>query len=549
MPLRTSSGKQKTGKQTPSAQRSLPGFLSGIDLAPYKTIRIAVSGDVSLNRLETRCVDTAAFQRLRSIKQLGTTYLVYPTAVHTRFDHSLGVLAMACRMMRAIRGNRSVPLEEREISPEQEQLIRLHALLHDITHVPFGHTIEDECRIFPRHDENRERIEHFLGEESEVGGILTAGLSAELYARLFRLFLAGAGDRDALERLGEDTFILDIITNTVCADLLDYLQRDASFCGIRLDTEYRFLKHLAIRPHEGRRRMIIRLWKEGKATPRRDVLHELIRLLDNRYLMAERAYFHHAKLIAGAMVAGAVARAAIAGEISSGDLLEIGDDVLLDRLARSRDEDVARLAGALGSRRLWKSAFERGREELGAEQKATRDRDVFEDVMRRHHLDAERRTRLEARIAGLLGMESGDFLLHCPHHEMSMKPAGILVFWNGALRPLGDCADDSILGAKLQAILDSHQNLWAVRAFVNPEHLGRRDAVASACDHLFAYEPSRERRFARSFYGAVLDKFLREMHLSREEHERAVEAGTERLLTLPEEDRTATAVRRIAGLG
>lgn len=539
MATRTSTPDQKR-------QRSLPGFLSGIDLAPHKTLRIAVSGDVALNRLETRCMDTADFQRLRSIKQLGTTYLVYPTAVHTRFDHSLGVVAMADRMIRVIRENRSATREEREISTEEEQLIRLYALLHDITHVPFGHTIEDEFCIFPRHDENHDRILRFLGEESEIGGILIEGLGRDLYDRFMTLLFAGAGDHECLERLEGDFFILDFITNTVCADLLDYLRRDAYFCNVSLDSDYRFLRHLAICSHEGRRRMVIKLWKEGKSTPRRDVLNELIRLLDNRYLMGERAYFHHTKLVTGAMLAGAVARAHAAGEIQQDDLLDMGDEVLLWRLGQSELPEVRKLVANLRSRRIWRSVYERGRGEIRAEQQSMRDRDVLDDIMRRYHGDAAGRSALEDRIAGLLGMDPGDLLLHCPHHKMAMKSAEILVFWNGALRPLKDCADDALVGAKLESILASHQNLWAVRAFANPVHRERRDALAGACDYLFCYEPSRKRRFAGFFYGAAFDRVARSRGMTHDEHEAFVRRGVDRLMALPEAERDQNAIDRIA---
>src|SRR5205823_4722916 len=74
-------------------------------LKPHKTIRIAPTGDIRVTMLEVDLVDTDAFQRLRGIRQLGTTNLVYPTAVHTRFDHALGTLAMAAQIVSAIRAN------------------------------------------------------------------------------------------------------------------------------------------------------------------------------------------------------------------------------------------------------------------------------------------------------------------------------------------------------------------------------------------------------------------------------------------------------------
>ena len=65
-------------------------------LTPDKTFGgLIFSGDVLLNKLEVKIVNTPEFQRLRKIKQLSTTYHVYPSAIHTRFEHSLGVLKIA----------------------------------------------------------------------------------------------------------------------------------------------------------------------------------------------------------------------------------------------------------------------------------------------------------------------------------------------------------------------------------------------------------------------------------------------------------------------
>ena len=72
---------------------------------PHKTIRIAVSGNVVLTHLEVMVIDTPEFQRLRKLRQLGTSYLIYPSANHTRFEHSLGALKMAEIMMQSIEHN------------------------------------------------------------------------------------------------------------------------------------------------------------------------------------------------------------------------------------------------------------------------------------------------------------------------------------------------------------------------------------------------------------------------------------------------------------
>ena len=136
------------------------------------TIRIAVTGDVLLTAAEAAVIDAEDFQRLRGVRQLGTVNFVFPTALHTRFDHSLGTLARADEMVLAIATNAKSSEEERRISLEQRKLARMYALLHDIPHVPFGHTIEDEMQLFQRHDKNPARIERFLGPESEVAKII-----------------------------------------------------------------------------------------------------------------------------------------------------------------------------------------------------------------------------------------------------------------------------------------------------------------------------------------------------------------------------------------
>src|ERR1041384_3924233 len=130
-------------------------------MAKGKLIRDAVHGDIEFGALEIELMDTPEFQRLRGIKQLGTAYLVFPSAVHTRFEHSLGTSWMAQRLIQSIRRTGSV-------SADDERLIRISALLHDIMHIPFGHTLEDERRVLPRHDKDDERVRQFL--EGGTGG-------------------------------------------------------------------------------------------------------------------------------------------------------------------------------------------------------------------------------------------------------------------------------------------------------------------------------------------------------------------------------------------
>src|SRR3954469_12229908 len=172
-----------------------------------KLIRDAVHGDIEMGSFEVELIDTPEFQRLRGIKQLGTAYLVFPSAMHTRFEHSLGTSWMAQRILGVIKRTQTVAADE-------EQIIRVAALLHDITHIPFGHTLEDERRVLPRHDKDEERVDYFL-RTSTVGRILKREGIQEAVLGTIK---------------GSDSFASDIVGGAISADLLDYLRRDTYFC-------------------------------------------------------------------------------------------------------------------------------------------------------------------------------------------------------------------------------------------------------------------------------------------------------------------------------
>ena len=111
---------------------------------PHNTyeIRCPVHGFVRLNDWEKNIISEPAFQRLRRIRQLAWTDQVYPGAMHTRFEHSLGVMHTATMLYEAIR-SRSSELLQNELGYTVDglkrdlQLIRLAALLHDVGHSPF----------------------------------------------------------------------------------------------------------------------------------------------------------------------------------------------------------------------------------------------------------------------------------------------------------------------------------------------------------------------------------------------------------------------------
>ena len=102
-----------------------------------KIIRDPVHNIIELDDKALRIIDTSVFQRMRGISQLGVTYLVYPSARHSRFEHSLGAYHVAGKMIESIEKGGEHKFEE-----EEKILLKTAALLHDIGHGPFSHMIE-----------------------------------------------------------------------------------------------------------------------------------------------------------------------------------------------------------------------------------------------------------------------------------------------------------------------------------------------------------------------------------------------------------------------
>ena len=138
----------------------------------YSVMRDPVHGDVYLTHEELRLLDTPEFQRLRGVKQLGTAYLVFPGALHTRFDHSIGTVHVTQKLIDSV--NLSFELDPRAtlaISEEEARVIRVSALLHDVTHIPYGHGIEDQDGLFERHD-SAYRYERVFDKSRPLGKVL-----------------------------------------------------------------------------------------------------------------------------------------------------------------------------------------------------------------------------------------------------------------------------------------------------------------------------------------------------------------------------------------
>jgi len=475
-----------------------------------KTLRIAVTGDVFLTGLEQEIIDTSDFQRLRGIRQLGSVNMVYPTALHTRFDHSLGTLAMAASMLRAVKDNTHSSEDERSIEPIQEALTRLYALLHDLPHVPFGHTIEDELRIFERHDKNKERINRFFGRNSDVGKLIIKHLGEDAYTRFMAIYQWDG--KSTLEQ--DDAFIYDLVSNTVCADLLDYLARDSYFCNLEIPLDYRFLNFLYLRRDEhGKRRVFVRLWKAGKPQPRRDTLTDLARLLEARYIVAERAYFHHAKIISGAMLGRAIQEASLSGELKEEDLYRHSDDTLVYSLRASKNPIAARLSELLAKRKLHKGLLKYSREDFVGVQEHDHAHNALNTALSLV-ADPNSRKSIEDQLAAEVGAEPGDVIVYAPEEGMNLKAAEMKVLWKGDPKCLKDI-DDLVIKPRLRVILDAHKMLWAIHIIVSPTlSEAQKEQLRAACEILFICPPNQRESKRQHYYEGLIEQQLTEENIT-----------------------------------
>lgn len=144
------------------------------------------------------------FQRLRGIKQMGMAHLVYPGAVHTRLHHSLG----ACHLM----GKALDELRLKDITTDKEEYTgaRLAALLHDIGHGPFSHSLEHTIVNVPHETLSRLIIERM---NTEYGGLLTKTLQI-------------------LDHSYPKKFLHQLVSSQLDVDRMDYLNRDSFYTGV-----------------------------------------------------------------------------------------------------------------------------------------------------------------------------------------------------------------------------------------------------------------------------------------------------------------------------
>lgn len=328
--------------------------------------RDQVHRDVYYDPLSTALIDTPQMQRLGRVYQLGFAHLVYRGGTHTRLSHVMGAAKVAGDIVDSLRKNYESAIKERAlpqgaILPDKFlpfrkgssasiedrwdvllYFVRWSALLHDIGHIPMGHTLEDEfAEIYKKHDSfDSPRIAYLWNEiaPGQTSPIKKVLLNKNLYPDSFSKLdispqdvwrtvlltclyketafvkeFSGTNDNfhsiyfKAYTELNGNLFsqyMADIVADTICADYVDYLQRDTLNVGLDPVHENRIFRSYFVGSDiaTGNLRMALSL-VDKKRKPKLSICTAAKNMVRHRFDLAEIIYYHKTKVSASAMLA------------------------------------------------------------------------------------------------------------------------------------------------------------------------------------------------------------------------------------------------------
>jgi len=430
-----------------------------------KIIHDPLHGSIRVAGVFLEILDRHEFQRLHSVKQLGLSNTVFPGANHTRFEHSLGVYHVAGRMSDAL-GMRE----------DETKAVIAAAMLHDICHPPFSHTMEEilENETGSDHMELARdlifgRIPTFMGRDEDLFGgtepiskmLEKDGISPEFVCDLISYHESkkeGLGvlmGSEGQAFFSSNDYVHQIIHGPVDADQLDYLARDSHYTGVsqgsidmdRLMSQMRIFNNKLV-------------LEKGGITATEG-------LMVSRALMYSSVYYHKTVRIAEMMFT----KAAEMSGLDFRELYLMDDPALVAALIASGGK-ASEIVRSVFGRRLYKKAF--------AMYTIDMDEDTLSNLAERSGYDD--RKRLEAEIAELAGVDFSEVVVDMPSrssllNNIKIGKTGVSILHDGKVRPI---TKFSPLAKSLQSrsIFD-----WAVMVSSPKEHT---DAVGKAAEKVLS---------------------------------------------------------------
>ncbi len=336
----------------------------------FEVVRDPLWNNIGIDPQALPILDSAPFQRLRYVRQLGHAFLVYPGATHTRFEHALGTYHLARRALSLLAERGALD----GVAPEEVTLVRLAALLHDVGHYPFSHALEEAG--LPSHEQlAREHLTH-----PELAVALAATGVAHAERRIAELIVGRSPSP-----------LQGLISGSLDLDKIEYLTRDARMCGVPYGTVDvdRLLHSLTLVP--GAAGQTVGLHEKGVSA--------LESLLFAKYQMYRNVYWHHAVRSATVMFKRVVRSALARAVLDPAWIAQASDEALMERLRTLPD---APLAERLRRRQLFKRVLDLPAAELppGAGTWVAEDPDLT--------------ARVEDRLAVECGRRPGELLLDFP---------------------------------------------------------------------------------------------------------------------------------------
>ena len=336
-----------------------------------EVIRDPLWDNIRLDRAALLALDTPAVQRLRYVRQVGHSFLVYPGATHTRFEHALGAYHLTRRALAAL----DELGELQPVTSEECLAVRMAALLHDVGHYPFSHALEEAG--FPSH----EALGVAMLRQGELGEILVR-IGGRDFPGIVGDLITGVSSSP----------LQGLISGSIDLDKVDYLSRDARMCGVPYGTVDvdRLLSSLTLVEIEPGR-YEVGVQEKGVSA--------LESLLFAKYQMYRNVYWHHAVRSATCMFKRAVRGAVRRGSVTADVIAQSTDDGLMELLI---GQDRNELASCIRARKLHKRALDLPASEVSG------------DVQPWVAGNPDLLERVEDAIAAQVGLRPGDLLIDFP---------------------------------------------------------------------------------------------------------------------------------------
>jgi len=391
-------------------------------------IRDALWGHIYLTPALSVLTESPPFMRLQRIMQLGPTLRVYPGATHNRASHSIGVYHLARRLLAHLAEEGA----DSWLSPVGIKSFLCAALLHDLGHFPFTHSLKE----LPL--EKHEALTGRLILSDPIKTLVSAAGGDPYFVAAIVDDSESQGFVAQEEREGELEFYRRLLSGSLDPDKLDYLSRDARYCGVPYGAQDVDFILSRLHPHQERGIDI-----DSRGIPGMESL------LFSKYLMYRSVYWHHSVRSATAMVKKALLGALESGIIAAEELYNL-DDQGLFTLAGQRDYPLFALVDSVRSGSLFSIAAEI----------------PFEEKTHRKLLNLSERLQMEKSLAGefsaFLGRPLGGDSLIIDLPEPVSFECGLFVTDENCFFSEGSSAFKSSL---VDAFVKS---LRIIRVFVNP---------------------------------------------------------------------------------